>query len=175
MIFYAGFTSHLLYKPRPGTFCIGHGFQRGKSLRGNDKKRGFRIYFLQDLIKMISIDIRNEMGLNAVNPVRPKSFGNHHCSQIGATNANIYDIGKYFAGTPFLYTLMDSRTKKFHLVEHPIHLGNDIYALNQIMCISGSPQRRVHNRPMFGFVNQFTTKKCVAGFLQSTSGCQFSQ
>ena len=111
-------------KPRPGRMGVGHGFQGGERLGGDDEKRRFRVDPLEGLGQMGAVHVGDEMGRDARHGVVRQGEAHHLRPEVRAADADIDHISNFFARVAGPLAGVDATAKPAHLAEHPVDLGH---------------------------------------------------
>ena len=160
--------------PFPRGFGVGHGLDGGESLGGDDEERGLRIKPLQRVVDMRAVDIGDVVGTRAVMPWR-KRQRRHGRTEVRAADADVDDVADLPAGRANRLAGPHSVGEGGHGVEHVMHLGDDVLAVEQQLRAARCAQGGVEHRPVLGEVDPFAGKHGVAALLQACGEGEFRQ
>src|SRR5579863_6721336 len=113
---------------------VGHRFQRGESLRGNDEERLRRVQIAHGFGKVRANDIGYEAKRHGPLAIVLQRFISHYRPEIGAANADVDDVANAFAGVPFPLAAADAIGKAGHLVQNCMDLRYDVFSVDDDGC-----------------------------------------
>ena len=148
-------------RPLAGRGGIGHGLQRGKCFRGNDKERLGGVEVVCGLGEVGAVHIGDEAeGERAVGVVAQGLVG-HHGTEVGAADADIDDVFDALAGVAFPLAGADAIGKFGHAVENGMNLWNDINAIDFYRGRARGAEGGVEHGAVLGDVDLVTTEHGV--------------
>ena len=147
--------------PVAGRGGIGHGFQRGKCFRGNDKKRLGGVEVVGGLGEVGAVNIGDEAEGERTVGVVAQGLVGHHRTEVGAADADIDDIFDALASVAFPFARADAVGKIGHTVENGMHLWNNINAIDFDRCRARSTKGGVEDGAVLGDVNLVATEHGV--------------
>ena len=151
-------------KPGSRSKRIRHRFLGRKGFGSNEKKSRFRGNPFQDFRNMGAIYIGHKMYRDARLPIRPKRFGHHYSAKIGATNANIDDVGDAFTGITHPVSIEQVGRKLLHFIQHRIHSRHYVFPVYKNRGIGTVAQGGMQHRAIFCFVDDVSGKQSLNAF-----------
>ena len=152
---------------------VGHGFLRGEGF-GRDNEEGFGgIQPPQRFGQVGAVDVGYKYHMEGALAVALERLVGHHRTEVGTADANIDDILNGLAGMAFPVAGTNLIGKGLHLLEHGMHLRDDILAINLDHGILWRTQRHVQDGAVFGGVyffageHRFDPRLQVGGFGQA--------
>ena len=146
--------------PRRGR--IGHRLERREGLRGDDEQRLARIEALGCLGEIGAVDIGDEAGLDIGVAVDAQRAVGHLRPEIRAADADIDDIADALAGVSLPGAGPDRVGEGRHPVEHGVHFGHDVLAVDEDRLIARGPQRHMQDGAVFADVDLLASEHRVA-------------
>ena len=147
---------HLSRHPRLGRVGIGHGFDCGKGLGGDDDQRRLGVQTFQRIRDMRAIDVRDEVHARSV-VIRCQHQHRHGRTEVRSADANIHNIGDPPA-LPAHPALPHIFGKGRHPCPCCTHARHHIGPVHHDDRIVTRPQRHMQHRPAFGVVDLFPGK-----------------
>ena len=145
--------AQLLHNPRPRRLGIGHGFDGGEGLGGDEEQRCRRVQGFQRVGDMGAVHIGDIMQPWPVMVRRQRQRG-HGRAQIRAADADIHHIGN-IAGPHALGEFRHGR-------QHAAHIRHHIPARHHDRRLRLVPQRRMQHRAALGGVDDLARKHGIA-------------
>ena len=132
---------------------IGQRLERRERLRGHDEQGLGRVEVAGRLGDVGAVDIRHEPeGHVALGVVAQRLVG-HHGTQVGSADADVDDVADPLTGVPRPFAAAHTPGEVRHPIEHVVHLGDHVLAVDDQACIARQPQRGVQHRPILCHVD----------------------
>ncbi len=147
-----------LQKPLPCGVGIGHRFLGGKGFGRDDEQRAFGPHPAQRFRNVRTVHVRHKMRPNALRPIRPQRFGDHHRAEVGAAYAYVYIIGDALAGVASPIAAVYLGAKLLHARQHSMDGRHHIGAVDQHRPAGTIAQSGVQHSAVFCFVDGFAGK-----------------
>jgi hypothetical protein len=144
--------------PRAGEPCIREGLERGKGLRTHHEQRFVRVQALYRFREVRWIDVRHEAERQVSLAVVLQRLESHQRSQIGATDAHVDDRTNRLTRVTLPLPAADLVAEGAHPLEHGVHFGHDVHAVDLDHGAPRRAQRRVQHRATFGHVDFVASK-----------------
>jgi len=160
-------ATQALEAPRPGRVGIGHGLQGGKGLGGDDEEGLCRVEIPRRLHKIGAVDVGYEAETERAVTVMFQRLVGHDRPQVRTPDANVHDGANFFPCVAFPFAASHFIREVGHLVEHGMHMGNHVLAIDQYGAVRRRPERHVQDSTLFGNVDFITTKHGLGLFFQA--------
>ena len=160
--------ARLLPEPVQRGARIGHGFQCGKGLAGDDEQGVLRLQLAQHPIQLVAIDIADEMETLAALAIRLQRLHRHARPQVRSANADMHHIGDLRMGTHRFGKRQEIRAHGIDLLpetaqrlrhagriraaQQPVHHGALLGAVDRFAAEHGIAQRQ--HLALFGQLHQ---------------------
>ena len=144
-----------LDEPVAGDAGVGHGFERGEGLGGDDEQRLVGVDACGRLLEVGAVDIGDKADVDhriAELSERPVS---HFGAEIGAADADVDHRADALAAMPLPFARAQLVGKGRHPVEHLVDLGNHVLAVDQDFFRTRRPQRDMQHGAPFADVDLF--------------------
>jgi len=132
---------------------VGHGFQGGEGLGGDDEQRLRRIQVARRLDEVGRVDIGDEAEGHAAFAVVFQGFVGHHRAEVGAADADVDDVADALAGVAGPGAAAQAVGEVRHLVEHRMHCGDHVLAVEDDALVTRRAQGDVQHCPLLGDVD----------------------
>ncbi len=146
---------------------IGHGFQRGEGFGGDDEQGLGGIEIAHGLGKVGAVDIGDKAEDHGAVAVVLERFIGHHRAQVGASDADVDHVANALAGMALPLPAANAVGKGGHLIEHRVHAGHHVFAIDHDGLALGRAQGDVQHGALFGDVDLLPAKHGVATLFQS--------
>ena len=156
-------------RPLAGRGGIGHGLQRGKCFRGNDKERLGGVEVVCGLGEVGAVHIGDEAESERAVGVVAQGLVGHHGTEIRAADADIDDVFDALAGMALPLAGADAIGKFGHAVENGMNLWNNINAIDFDRCRARGAEGGMEHGAVLGDVDLVTTEHGVN--LAAQTGC----
>ena len=117
-------------RPLPRRLRVGHGFQRGEGLGGDDEQCLGGIEVAHRFGEIRAVDIGDEAERHRAVAVVAQRVIGHDRTEIGAADADIDQIANTLAGMTLPIPAAHPVGKIGHLVKHGVHIGHDVSAID---------------------------------------------
>jgi hypothetical protein len=134
---------------------VGHGLERGESLRADDEQRLVGAQVARRLGEIRTIHIGDETKGHVSLAVILQCLVGHRRPEVRAADADVDDISNALPGMALPYSAVDAFGKLRHLVKHGVNLGNDIHAINEDLRAFWSAQCHMQNGAPLSDVDLF--------------------
>ena len=131
--------------PVAGGVRIGHGFQRGEGLGGDDKQRLRRVEISSGLGEIGAVDVRHKMEGQIAGAVGFERFVGHHRAEVRAADADVDDVTDAFAGVPLPCAAAHLAGEVGHALQHLVHLRHHVLAIHDDRLPLRGAQRHVQH------------------------------
>ena len=162
-------------EPTPRGSRVGQRLQRRERLRRDDEKRCGRVESVQLGHQVGGVDVGDEARRDAGVGVVAQRVVDHHRTQIRAADADVDDGLDAFAGRAGPLAAAQPVGEVAHPVEHRVHVGDDVLAVDRQLGTAGQPQRGVQHRAVLRGVDVHAGEHCVAALLQACRAGQVDQ
>ena len=149
-------------EPPAGRVGIGHGFLGRKGLGGNHEERGLGIQVPQGFADVRPVDVRHEMDGRLVG-IGFKALGDHHRPEVGPADADVDDIGDFFAGVALPLPGPDLVRECLHPVQDGIDLGHHVLSVYENRHVFAVAQGHVQNSALLGLIDFLTREHALDG------------
>ncbi len=143
---------------------VGHRLKRGEGLRRNDEQCFAGIQVACDLGEVGSIDVGHEAECHRSVAERPQREIGHLRSEIRTADADIHDVADALAGVTEPGTRAHTLGEACHRIEHLVHVGHDVMAVDKNARILRCPQCDMQDGTLFGDVDLVATEHRVTAF-----------
>ncbi|VTR70981.1 conserved hypothetical protein [Desulfosarcina cetonica] len=116
--------------PRPGGMGVGQGLQGREGLGADDEERFGRVQVEGRLGKVGTVDVGDEAHRQVASAVVAQGFVGHDRPQVGAADADVDDIADRQAGEPLPAAVTHPFGEGGHAIQHRVHLGHHVGAIN---------------------------------------------
>ena len=181
VIAYRQLPARLLAEPVQRGARIGHGFQRGKGLAGDDEQGVLRPQLAQHAVQLMAIDIADKMEAPSRLAAGLQCLHRHARAQIRAANADMHHIGDVRLGAYHLGVVQKGGTHGIDLLpaglqmgwhagriraaQQPVHHGTLLGAVDRLAVEHGVPQRQ--HLALFGQLHQQPHHAAIGMYLGS--------
>ena len=146
---------------------VGHRLQRREGLRRDDEQRLRRIEVVGRFHEVGAVDVGDEPeGHRPVAVVLERLVG-HHRPEVGTADADVDDVADALAGVALPCAAAHAVGEVGHLVEHGVHLGHHVLAVDDDVGRSRGAQGHVQDRAVFGDVDPVAAEHRVDALAQA--------
>ena len=146
---------------------VGHGLERGEGF-GGDEEEGFVGAEVADGFDEVgAIDVGDEAEGEVALGVVLERFIGHDRAEIGAADADVDDVADALAGVSLPCSAANLVGEGGHLVEHSVHAGDYIFAVDLDRFAFGRAERDVQDGAVFGDVDLVAAEHRVDALLQA--------
>ena len=146
-------VAELCQRPVARGVGVGHGLERGEGLGGDDEERLLGVEVLDGFGEVGAVDVGDEAeGQVALAVVLQRLVG-HDRAEVGAADADVDDVADALAGVALPLAAADAVGEGGHLVEHRVHRGDDVFAVDDDRLALGSAQGDVQDGAVLGDVD----------------------
>ena len=160
------FALHARQQPFARAARIGHGFQRGEGLGGNDEQCFGRIEIAHRFDEIRAVDIGYETESHSAVAVVLQRLIGHDRSEIGAADTDVNDVADALAGLAFPVARTHAVGKVGHGVEDGVNVGHHIAAIVQECGAARCAQRDVQDSTIFRDVDLVAAEHRVDAIAQ---------
>jgi hypothetical protein len=132
---------------------VGHRFERGEGLRGNEEERLVGFEALDGFGEVGAVDVGDEEEVEVALRVMLQRFVRHDGTEIGAADADVDDVLDALSGVAFPIARANLVGEAAHLVEHLMDFGNDVFAVEDDGLGLGCAQGDVKDGAILGDVD----------------------
>ncbi|MNF26619.1 hypothetical protein D3C84_72560 [compost metagenome] len=154
-----GFRTALRQVPGTSSLSVLQGFEGVERLRRNDEQCGLGAQFLRQLVEFAAVDVRQIMATHAFLRVRQQRFGHQLRAEERATDADVHHVGDRLLGVTAPQTIVDTADEVGDLVQHLVHFGHHVDAIDRQLVADRAAQGRVQGRTTFGRVDDFAIEQ----------------
>jgi hypothetical protein len=158
-----------------GALGIGHGLQRGEGLGGDDEQRLAGVEVAGRFHEVGAVDVGNEPEGHVPLAVMPERFVGHDRPEVGAADANVDDVADALAGVALPPAAPDAVAEVGHLVEHGMHLGDNVLAVHEDGGVFRRAQGHVQNGAVLREVDLVPAEHRVNALAQAGFGGQLHE
>ena len=149
---------------------VGHRLQRREGFRRDDEQGLRRVEVTDGFREVGAIDVRHEAERHGAVAVMLERLVGHHRPEVGAADADVDDVANALAGVALPGAAAHAVAEVRHLVEHGVHLGHHVLAVDDDGGAARRAQGHVQDRAIFRDVDLLTPEHGVdaraqAGFL----------
>jgi len=123
---------------------------------------------------MRAVDVGDEVCID-IRGIGLECIAGHQGAEVGATDADVDDIGNFLAGKTFPAAIAHAFTEIAHLCEYAIDVGHDILAIDVDRGVAAVAQGGMQYGTMFGEIDFFAGEHLVAHAFQIHVTCQLEQ
>ncbi|MNO66040.1 hypothetical protein D3C76_568200 [compost metagenome] len=153
----------------PGT--RGHGvlqcFEGVERLRRNDEQGGFGAQVGRQFVELAAIDVRQVVAAHATLRVGQQCLGDQLGAEERATDADVDHVGDRFFAVTAPQAVVDAPHQFSDLVEHLVHFGHHVDAVDAELVADRAAQGGVQHRAAFGGVDDLAVEHRLDGILQA--------
>ena len=133
---------------------VGQRLERREGLRADDEQRLLGIEVARGFLEVGAVDVGDEAEGHVAPAVMTQRLVGHHRAEVGAADADIDDVADALAGVarasaPLRTCSRESR----HALEHRVHLGHDVDAVDQDPLARRRPQGDVQDGALLGHID----------------------
>ena len=154
-------------QPPPRRGRVRQRLQRGERLRRDDEKRCGRVESVQFGDQVGGVDVGDEPARDARVGVVAQRVVDHHRAEVGAADADVDDGGDLLAGRARPLAAAQPVGEIAHPVQHLVHVGHDVLAVDGQLDALGLPQRGVQDRAVLRGVDVHAGEHRVAVLLEA--------
>ena len=132
-------------QPVARTLRVGHGFEGGECLGGDNEQRLRRIEIPGRLHEITAVQVGHETERQAPLAVMPERLVGHHRAEIGSPNADVDDIPDGLPRVTLPLPAANAVGEEGHLLEHGLDPGHDILPVHEQGRALGCAQGHVHD------------------------------
>ncbi|MNF91232.1 hypothetical protein D3C84_738260 [compost metagenome] len=153
----------------PATRGLGvlQGLQGAEGFRRDDEQGGFGAQLGGQFVERAAIDIGQVMAAHATLGERQQGFGDQLRAEEGTADADIHHVGDRLLAVAAPQAVVHPPDQFGHLVQHPLHLGHHVDAIDQHLVADRPAQRGVQGRAGLGGIDRLTVELRPNGLLQS--------
>ena len=156
-----------LEAPLTRALRVGHGLERGESLRRDDEQRLGRIEVARRFDEVGAVDVGDEAhGEIAIAVVAQRLVG-HHRPQVRAADSDVDDVADALAGVALPRAVAHAAAERRHPVEHLVNLGHHVLAVGHDRRAARRAQGHVQNGAPLGDVDLLAREHRVDAPAQS--------
>jgi hypothetical protein len=111
-----------LEEPLPRRLSVGDRLLSSERLRSNDEERRLSVALLGDLSDVSSVNVRNEVALEALLSVRLESLSDHDGTEVGSSDTDVDDGVDGLAGVTLPLARADLVRELLHVLQHALDL-----------------------------------------------------
>ncbi len=160
-------TAQTLQEPFTGGMGVGHGLESGKSFGRDDEESFGGIEVDYGFSEVCAVNVGNEAKGEIAITVVLQGFVGHDRTEIGAADANIDDVANALASVTFPGAGTNAVTKGRHFIEYGMHIGDDVFPVNENSGVFGCAQCNMKDRAIFGDVDFVTAEHRIDVGLQA--------
>ena len=154
--------AELADEPRARGGGIGHGLERGEGFGRDDEQCLRRIEIVYCLAEGGPIDIGDETEVEPAVAVAAQGLIGHLRAEIRPADADIHDVADALSRVAGPRAVAHLRRERRHAVEHRVHAGDDVLAIDLDHGAARSAQGDVQHRAAFGRVDLLAAEHGVA-------------
>ncbi len=145
-------------------FGVRHGFKSRERLGSNDEERFFDVHLLEGFSHVGAVDVGNKidfrggLACDRLFCIRLQSFGDHHRTEVGTADTDVYHVLDGFAGVAFPLAAADEVGEFFHVLEHGANFRHHVLAIDANRLVALVTQSGVEHGAFFGGVNLFASE-----------------
>ena len=139
--------------PVAGGAGVGHRLQGRERLGGDDEQRLGGVEVAGGLGEVGAVDVRDEAEGHVARAVVAQRLVGHDRAEVGAADADVDDVADALAGVARPGPAADAVGEVRHPVEHRVHLGHDVLAVDHDRRAPGRAQRHVEHGALLGDVD----------------------
>ena len=132
---------------------VGHRLDRRERLRRDDEQRACRVEIAGRLPDIGAVDVGHESHVEAAVAVVAQRLVTHRRAEVAAADADVDDARDGLPGVALPLTGAYALCELAHLVEHRMHAGYDIDAVDDDVLGARRAQRDVQHGALFGHVD----------------------
>jgi len=165
------------FEQEPGTRRVGvkHGFSGDEGFRGHDEQGRFRIDLRQGRFHVVPVDVGHKMHFQARIGIRAQRQASHFRTQVRAADADVDDVANWLARVAEPAAIAYLVRKCLHALQHILHVGIDILAIDHQLRAAWRAQGGMQNGPMFGKIDFLAGEHGFALRFHAAFACQVHQ
>jgi hypothetical protein len=140
-------------QPAPRRRGVGDRLDRGERLGRHDEQRLGRVEVAHRLVQVGAVDVRHEAEGQPAVGVRPQRLGRHGRAEVGAADADVDDRPDPTPGLPGPLPRPHPPREVRHAVQHRVHAGHHVLAVDLDHGVARRPQCGVQHRTPLGDVD----------------------
>ena len=148
-------------QPLARALCVGHRFERREGLRRHDEERLCRIEVTRGLDEVEAVDVRDEPERQRSVAVVTERLVSHHGPEVRAADADVDHVPDSSVRVARPRPAAHAVGKAGHLVEHAVHVWNDVLPVHQNRGAARRAKRNVKDGPVLGDVDPVATEHGV--------------
>jgi len=160
-------VAELAQQPFAGHPRVGEGLERREGLGGDDEQRGGRVQVCGLLEHVRRVDVGDEAALESVLHVRLERLVDHDRAEVGAADADVHDGLDLGAGNALPLPAAHAVREVVDLVEHLVHLHDDVGAVDDEAVRARSAQGRVEHRAVLRDVDLLPGVHGIPAFFEA--------
>ncbi len=153
-----GLVMQLAQAPGARRPRIGQRLQRAEALGADDEQRLCGIEAARGFGQRGAVDVGDERQVQVALAVVLQRLIRHHRAEVGAADADVDHMADGLAGVAAPGAAADLLAEGGHSVQHRMHLGDDVDAVDPQLLARGRTQGRVQHRALFGRVDHIAAK-----------------
>ena len=146
---------------------VGHRLERRERLRRDDEQRLGRVEIARRLGEVGAVDVGDEAERQVAIAVELERLVGHHRAEVGAADADVDDVADALAGVALPVAAADAVGEGRHLVEHGVHVGHDVLAVDDDRRAARRAQRDVQHGAVLGDVDLVAAEHRVDALAQA--------
>ncbi|MNK91257.1 hypothetical protein D3C87_1113470 [compost metagenome] len=154
-----GFRTTLGQIPGTGSLGVLQGFEGVEGFRRDDEQRGLGAQLHGQFVELAAVDVRQVMTAHAFLGVGQQRFGHQLRAEERATDADVHHVGDRLLGVTAPQTIVDTADEVGDLVQHLVHFGHHVDAVDRQLVANRAAQGRVQGRTAFGRVDDFAVEQ----------------
>ena len=162
-------------EPAPRGGGVGQRLQRGERLGCDDEKRCGGVESVECGHQVGGVDVGDEPRRDACVGVVAQRVVHHHRAQVRAADADVDDGLDPLTGCPGPFAAAQPVGEVAHPVQHLVHIGDDVLAVDGQLLAARQPQRDVQHGAVLRGVDVHAGEHRVAALLQSGGAGQVDE
>ncbi|MNQ37658.1 hypothetical protein D3C85_512090 [compost metagenome] len=154
-----GFRTTLGQIPGTGGLGVLQGFEGVEGFRRDDEQRGLGAQLHGQFVELAAVDVRQVMATHAFLGVGQQGFGHQLRAEEGAADADVHHVSDRLLGVTAPQTVVDTADEVGDLVQHLVHFGHHVDAIDRQLVADRAAQGRVQGRTTFGRVDDFAIEQ----------------
>ncbi len=154
---------------------VRHRLERRERLGRNDEERLGRIEVAHSFREIRSVDVRHEAEVHVARAAGLERLVRHHGPQVRSPDADIHDVADALAGVTQPLPAADPVRERSHPVEHGMHLGHHVDAVDEDRRAARCSQRHVQHGALLGQVDPVAAEHGVDARAQAGLFRKFEQ
>jgi len=161
-------------KPLPRRESVCHRLLGGEGLGGDQEKGPVRLQPVERLGDLCAVDVGDEMDGGAFRE-GTEALRDHDGAEVRSPDADVDNVGDFFARVTFPLPRDDIQGKAFHLFQNFVHLGHHVLPVYVNRGIVPVSQGDVENGPVFRFVDPVAREHFFDGLFEARLLCELDQ